>query len=135
VSHRQNIPDEPHSWLEVTCRLVAVRPDKVVLEMSIRSQYHGVLVPSSKLPQTMEIPAVFPLSTEQPPGIEEGEELLEVAGQTLPCRRLQRSSEIEGRRVTVRTWLSDRIPGGVAGSSSTRDGKTENTVVTSFLKK
>jgi hypothetical protein len=135
VSHRQDIPDERSSWLELTWRLVAVTPDKVVLEMSMSSQYHGALVPSSKLPQTQEIFAGFPPFTEVPPGIEEGEEVFEVAGQALPCRWIQGSSEIEGKRVTVRTWLSARIPGGVAGSSTTRDGKTETTVVTSFTRK
>ncbi len=135
VSHRQSIPDEPSSWLELTWKLIAVSSDQVVLEMSMSSQYHGVLVPSSKLPQTIEIPAGVPPSMELPAGIEEGEELFEVAGQAIPCRWIQGNSELKGKRVTVRTWLSDRIPGGVAGSSTTRDGKTETTVITSFTRK
>ena len=165
VSHRQSIPDERSSWLELTWRLVAVTPDKVVLQMSKSSQYHGALVPSSKLPQVIEIPAVHPPCTEpeeevtettveedgstssvsvvhehwpmpeQDPGFAEGDETIEVAGQAIPCHWLQRSVEVEGQRVTFRTWLSDQIPGGVAGSSVTKGGTTEKTVVASFLKK
>jgi hypothetical protein len=72
------------------------------------------------------------------PAIKTGEETLVILGPSIACRWLERTLEIDGRRMTLKTWISDQIPGGLARSEARTEGspaQDSTTVVVAFLKK
>ncbi|HVR86914.1 MAG TPA: hypothetical protein VMU54_21500 [Planctomycetota bacterium] len=67
-----------------------------------------------------------------------GEEMLVIAGRSIPCRWFEHTTDVGGRRLVLKVWLSDQIPGGRARSEVRGDGDAPpalTTVVVSFLKK
>src|SRR5579859_6399666 len=71
------------------------------------------------------------------PAVKKGEELLVIAGREIACRWIERTAEAGPRRMTLKVWLSDQIPGGQARSEVRIDGEASGaltTIVVSFLK-
>jgi hypothetical protein len=144
--------------------LAAVEKDKVVVDMVVRNRVEGgpVDFPPTETLQEVEIPAE-PEAPHGPevsstsevdsdgswgisevttvpwdPGIEEGKETIVVAGREIACGWIRRSVEVGGTRLTLKTWTSDEIPGGLARSEARMEGtpaQDSTTVVVSFLKK
>lgn len=144
--------------------LAAVEKDKVVVDMVVRNRVEGgpVDFPPTETLQEVEIPAEpeTPRGTEVSstseadadgnwgisevstvpwdPEIEEGDETIIVSGSELACRWIRRRVKVGGMRLTLKTWLSDEIPGGLARSEARMDGtpaQDSTTIVVSFLKK
>jgi hypothetical protein len=66
----------------------------------------------------------------------EGEETVDVAGQSLPCRRMENGGTFDAQDIRLIYWLSDRIPGGIAKYEfKLGPGSVGTTMVTSFEKK
>ncbi|HEV3028617.1 MAG TPA: hypothetical protein VG457_13650 [Planctomycetota bacterium] len=123
--------------------------------------------PPTEILQEIEIPAIRPpaSSEEDPSGFEanadgswgiwevthdppetespdfaqkKGEEMLAIAGRSVTCRWIERTTEVGGRRLIFKVWLSDQIPGGRARAEVRGDGDAPpalTTVVVSFMKK
>jgi hypothetical protein len=144
--------------------LAAVEKDKVVIDMVVRNHVEGgpVDFPPTETLQEVGIPAepetrlgpevsstsvvesdgswgmAEVTSVPWGAGIEEGEETIVVAGREIACRWIRRSLEVGGLRLTLKTWLSEEIPGGLARSEARMEGspaQDSTTVVVSFLKK
>jgi hypothetical protein len=66
----------------------------------------------------------------------EVEEVLDVAGRSLPCRRRENRKTVEDQEIRITTWGSEQIPGGVARFES-QVGKTQSTrsIVTAYERK
>ncbi len=72
------------------------------------------------------------------PKPQEGDEEIEVAGKKLKCHWVKTVTETGGYKTTKTVWWSDAIPGGMAKSESTTEGKMKMSsilVVTAFEKK
>lgn len=127
--------------------LSALDADKATVDMVVRNRIEGGTdaVPPTEVLQEIEIPAVTPQpdACELVPSPEDatestGEETLQVAGQDVPCRWELKSYRNGPHRISLKTWHSDRIPGGVARFESRVEGMPEQdstTTVVSFLKK
>ncbi|MBI3856120.1 MAG: hypothetical protein HY293_10575 [Planctomycetes bacterium] len=59
-----------------------------------------------------------------------GEETLEIAGRTLPCRRVEKSADEPMGRISLTTWHSDQVPGGCVRSVVLMSGSSDQTVTT-----
>ncbi len=66
----------------------------------------------------------------------EVEEVLDVAGRSLPCRRRENQKHVDGQEIRITTWGSDQIPGGIARFES-QVGQTQSTrsIVTGYERK
>lgn len=148
--------------------LAAVEKDKVVVDMVVRNQIDGGSGPShpTEILQEVEIPASLlePGSpSEGDPGSKEngsrggselsfapdprspegalrgeGDELLTIGGTEVPCHWAEYAVDLGGSWMVVRTWTSDRIPGGLARSRVRVEGgsvQESTTEVVSFLRK
>jgi hypothetical protein len=147
--------------------LCAVHPDKVVLDMVVRNRVQGgpVEFPPTEILQEVEIPAhpeplkessfeSYSESNEDGswgiaetsaipwfgsgPDARQGDDTLMIAGQAVPCHWTERRFDQGGHRMTHTTWISDRIPGGIARVRTVVEGEAvqETTMqVTAFEKK
>jgi hypothetical protein len=135
--------------------LSALDADKATVDMVVRNRIEGgpASMPPTEVIQEIEIPATTPSlepglrseleSNAAGPSFEDptevgGEETLQVAGQDIPCRWELKSFRTGPNRVHLKTWYSDRIPGGVARFEGHVEGMPEQdstTTVVSFLKK
>jgi hypothetical protein len=135
--------------------LSALDADKVTIDMVVRNRIEGgtPTMPPTEVIQEIEIPAAAPpfdpascgepASHAEGPTLEdatetEGEEILQVAGQDIPCRWTLQRFTSGPCRVSLKTWYSDLIPGGIARFEGRGDGMPEQdstTTVVSFLKK
>lgn len=146
--------------------LSAIDPDKATVDMVVRNRIDGgpLSMPPTEVLQEIEIPAAPSPPTsghrsgtftrddgtdgaaesawmslsEDAPAEAEGEETLQIAGQEIPCRWMLRSLRSPVSGVSVKTWYSDRIPGGLARAETRFDGQPGQvwtTTVVSFLKK
>jgi len=136
--------------------LAAVEKDKVVLDMVVRNHIDGASasIPPTEILQEVEIPAELPeikASSEggselgfapdpaapRPSPLLEGDETLTIAGTEVPCHWTE--YVVRGTsRMTVRTWTSDRIPGGLARAQVRVEGASvqeSTTRVVAFEKK
>jgi hypothetical protein len=157
----------------VAMTLCALDPEKAVLDMVVRNRIDGgaFSFPPTEILQEVVIPAhpeppeaEYSSSSESnedgswgiaevsrvpfPPPSAEGDETLQIAGQSIPCRWTLGTNDVGGTRVTLKTWYSDRIPGGVARFETRIEGPAQTdphvhgpspqssvSVVVSFLKK
>jgi hypothetical protein len=147
-----------------TLTLCAVHPDKVVLDMVVRNRVEGgsVEFPSSEILQELEIPADLGPSPEPsfesysesnedgswgiaetssvpfPEAVREGDETLPIAGRSIPCHWAERHQQQGNHRMTIKTWISDEIPGGLARTEFRSEGPSPlqaTSVVVAFEKK
>lgn len=149
-----------------TLTLCALDADKATVDMVVRNRIDGgpFSMPPTEVLQMIEIPArpVPPESQDysesesnkdgtwgivevsstsfakDAPPAEEGGETLLIAGRTIPCRWTLSVFDSGAGRMTLKTWLSDLIPGGVARFEGGIEGQPERnstTTVVSFLKK
>ena len=146
--------------------LSALDADKATVDMVVRNRVDGgpFSMPPTEVLQEIEIPAATSPATsghrsepfsnddgtsgtaesawmslsEDAPAEAEGEETLQVAGQELRCRWVLRTLRVPASAIRIKTWYSDRIPGGIARIESRVEGQPEQgstTTVVSFLKK
>ncbi len=146
--------------------LSAIDAEKATVDMVIRNRTDGgpFSMPATEVLQEIEIPAAAPPATsgqksgtfpredgtegsaesgwmslsEDAPAEAEGEETLTIAGQDIRCRWMRRSLRSPLYGVSVKTWYSDLIPGGLARAETRVEGQPGQiwtTTVVSFLKK
>ncbi len=146
--------------------LCAVDDAKVTVDMVVRNRIEGgpVAFPPTEILQEVEIPAVLPPApTENARGsegnedgswgmwevtqasltatdsaVEEGEEILVIAGRSVTCHWSRRTVDAAGLRLTMKVWMSDQVPGGQVRSEVRTEGSppgVSTSEVVSFLKK
>jgi hypothetical protein len=66
----------------------------------------------------------------------ETDETLDVAGRSLPCRKIVYEATHDGRPISIAQWISDQVPGGVVRMEGRMDAGHVTTMrVISFEKK
>jgi len=95
---------------EMTYKLLEVKPDMVVVEVSGKSKLGAQDIPVPT--QKQEIKAKEP--ADQTKIEKEGDEEIEVAGKKLKCRWYQFSSKAGETESKGKAWMSLDIPGGTA---------------------
>lgn len=105
---------------EMTYKLLEVKPDMVIVEVSGKSKFGGQEYPVA--PQKQEFKAKEPADKTK---IEkEGDEEIEVAGKKLKCHWYQFSNKVGETETKGKGWMSMDIPGGMAKGEMKPSGTT-----------
>ena len=116
--------------MEMTQKLIEVKPDEVVIEASTVVSMAGNKMPAHTMKQT--IPAKVEKDPANPnpdqPKIEwqEGEEKVEVMGKSLTCKVYESTMEQGGNTMKAKVWNSDEVPGGTVKMQVTMDGEVKS---------
>jgi hypothetical protein len=106
--------------MEWTEKLKSVNENEAVLETILVTTFKGKVTKDDK-PGERKVKAKEKVPR-LPQVVKEGEEEIAVAGKKLACRWTVYEREEGGKKISIKTWTSDQIPGGTARMEITSGG-------------